>query len=153
MDGNYLLVANRVAMDAGLGEFGRCGMLLTPQFGPAVRFSVVTTDIPLVADSRSEFGITEFCRICRNCALLCPAGALAMEDRPSDWKVAPEKCYEKWRQFGTDCSICISACPLSRGLDHDELEKMGSPEGRKQLLRAFRDRSGERGPSGAPEWI
>ncbi|MBN1332998.1 MAG: hypothetical protein JW971_04460 [Synergistales bacterium] len=153
MDGNYLLVANRVAMDAGLGEFGRCGMLVTPDFGPAVRFSVVTTDLPLIADGPSEFGVREFCRICRNCALLCPANALSLGDSAPDWKVDPEKCYEKWRQFGSDCSICISACPLSRGLDHDELEKMKSPEGRKELLSAFRDRFGNRGNSRSPEWI
>jgi len=153
MDGNYLLVANRVAMDAGLGEFGRCGMLVTPDFGPAVRFSVVTTDLPLIADSPVEFGLTEFCRICMNCALLCPAKALPAEDLPETWKVDPEKCYRKWRELGSDCSICISACPLSRGLGHDQLEKLRSPEGRKEILRAFRDRFGDRGRSVSPEWV
>lgn len=153
MDGNYLLVANRVAADAGLGEFGRSGMLITQEFGPAVRFSVVSTDLPLIEDSPVTFGVEEFCRLCRNCALLCPGEAISMEDLRENWKVDQEKCYRKWREFGTDCSICISACPLSRGLDQRGLEQLRTPEGRKELMSAFRQRFGPRPCSGPPEWF
>jgi hypothetical protein len=34
IDGNYRVIAPRVARDAGLGEIGRMGMLMTPRYGP-----------------------------------------------------------------------------------------------------------------------
>ena len=50
-DGNYEVVCPLVARDAGLGEFGRMGLLMTPELGPRVRVGVVTTDIPLITSS------------------------------------------------------------------------------------------------------
>ncbi|MBT3714019.1 MAG: hypothetical protein HOG15_11770, partial [Anaerolineae bacterium] len=43
IDGNYQVIAPLVARDAGLGEFGRMSLLMTPQEGPRVRVGVVTT--------------------------------------------------------------------------------------------------------------
>jgi hypothetical protein len=42
IDGNYQVVCPLVARDAGLGEIGRMGLLMTPGLGPRVRISVVT---------------------------------------------------------------------------------------------------------------
>ena len=50
IDGNYRVVCPLVARDAGLGEIGRMGILMTPALGPRVRIAVVTTDFPLVPD-------------------------------------------------------------------------------------------------------
>ena len=49
IDGNYRVIAPLVARDAGLGEIGRMGLLMTPRLGPRVRLGVVTTDLPLDA--------------------------------------------------------------------------------------------------------
>jgi hypothetical protein len=37
IDGNYRVIAPLVARDAGLGEIGRMGLLMTPELGPRVR--------------------------------------------------------------------------------------------------------------------
>ena len=51
IDGNYRVIAPLVAQDAGLGEIGRMGILMTPRLGPRVRLGVVTTDLPLAPGS------------------------------------------------------------------------------------------------------
>ncbi len=50
MDGNYRVICPLVARDAGLGEIGRMGLLMTPRLGPRVRIAVVTTDLEMVPD-------------------------------------------------------------------------------------------------------
>lgn len=44
IDGDYELICPLVARDAGLGEIGRMGLLMTPRLGPRVRIAVVTTE-------------------------------------------------------------------------------------------------------------
>ena len=56
------------AIKAGMGEYGRNQMVITPEFGPRVRFSKVMTDLPLTHDRPRRFGVTEFCNICTKCA-------------------------------------------------------------------------------------
>ena len=48
IDGNYEVVCPLVARDAGLGEMGRMGLLMTPKLGPRVRIAVVTTNLPVI---------------------------------------------------------------------------------------------------------
>ncbi|SVC69141.1 uncharacterized protein METZ01_LOCUS321995, partial [marine metagenome] len=54
-----------MAVQAGLGEYGRNQMVITEEFGPRVRFSKIFTDLPLVHDKPKKFGVTEFCNICQ----------------------------------------------------------------------------------------
>ena len=49
-----------IAIDAGLGELGRNGLLVTPKYGPRVRLAKILTNMPLVPDSPIRFGVTEF---------------------------------------------------------------------------------------------
>jgi len=73
-DGNYQIICPVVARDAGLGEFGRMGLLMTPELGPRVRVGVVTTDIPLIVDEyKYEPSVIDFCTICKKCADNCPS--------------------------------------------------------------------------------
>ena len=51
-----------LAVDAGLGEVGRLGYLMTKEFGPRQRLSAVTTDLPLVPDGPVDIGVHDFCR-------------------------------------------------------------------------------------------
>ena len=155
MDGNYLVVPNRVALDAGMGEFGRCGMLVTQDYGPAVRFAVVTTDLPLLPDKPRKFGLGTFCRICRNCAIECPVQALSEKDDPREWKVKSEKCYKYWRTVGTDCSICIRACPFSQGLASGFNGNFNdNPQAVGNIMKKFRGISGQRpDPVDPSDWI
>jgi len=115
-----------LAIQAGLGEYGRNGLLITREFGPRVRLGKVFTDLPLAADRPVSFGVQEFCAICRECVTACPiraipsAGPTAAGSGLSTirgvvkWSIDPEKCFRFWTNQNTDCSICIRACPYNK---------------------------------------
>jgi ferredoxin len=119
IDGNYRVVAPLVARDAGLGEIGRMGLLMTPELGPRVRLGVVTTDLPLVPDGRGEdTSVLDFCSICSKCADCCPPHAIPQGDRVEidgavRWRINDAICYRYWNAVGTDCARCMSVCPYS----------------------------------------
>ena len=118
-DGNYRVIAPLVARDAGLGEIGRMGLLMTPRLGPRVRLGVVTTDMPLVADPPGDdLSVIDFCAVCKKCATNCPVGAIPSGERiPVDeglrWAIDSETCYRYWNVVGTDCATCMRVCPYS----------------------------------------
>ena len=119
IDGSYRVVCPLVARDAGLGEIGRMGLLMTPELGPRVRIAVVTTDLPLVVDERSrDLSMIDFCSRCLKCADVCPSKAISFEDRQeiegvSRWQINSEACFTYWCTVGTDCASCMRACPYS----------------------------------------
>lgn len=114
------------AVMAGLGEYGRNQMVITPDFGPRVRFSKVFTDLPLVHDAPKFFGARKFCDICDTCASACPPKALpfgppeaggANQSNISGvrkWSANCEKCFGYWTKLNTDCAICMRVCPYNR---------------------------------------
>ena len=119
IDGHYEVICPLVAVDAGLGTIGRMGLLMTPDLGPRVRISVVTTDMPLSVTAPVQDGSTlHFCHHCKKCARVCPAAAIPFGPRVQidgvlRWKINSEKCYHYWTTSGTDCGRCISVCPYS----------------------------------------
>ncbi len=119
IDGNYQVIAPLVARDAGLGEFGRMSLLMTPHEGPRVRVGVVTTDLPLVADIRVPDAATiDFCNICKKCAENCPSKSISFDEREktdnaSRWRINPETCFAYWSVIGTDCGRCMTVCPFA----------------------------------------
>jgi len=119
VDSSYLVICPPLAVDAGLGELGRNGILIHPTFGPGVRLGVVTVDAELVPDEPVCHGIAEFCRVCGKCAANCPAGAIP-EGEPTvargalKWPMNAEHCYHYWRTQGTDCGLCIRTCPFAK---------------------------------------
>jgi ferredoxin len=127
IDGNYRVVAPLVARDAGLGEIGRMGLLMTPHLGPRVRLGVVTTDLPLVPDRRrADPSVLDFCLICEKCADNCPVRAIPHGDRQEidgalRWRINQDICYRYWCTTGTDCARCMTVCPYSHpdGLPHN----------------------------------
>ena len=50
-----------IAVKAGLGELGRNNSLITQKFGPRLRLSTVTTDLPLAVDPPVRIGVQEYC--------------------------------------------------------------------------------------------
>ena len=119
IDGNYRVIAPLVARDAGLGEIGRMGILMTPRLGPRVRLGVVTTDLPLTPDpSGEDLTMLDFCTICKKCAENCPTKSIPFGDRePIDgglrWTLDAESCFRFWNAAGTDCGRCMTVCPYS----------------------------------------
>ena len=107
-----------LAIDAGLGEQGKHGMLITPQFGPRVRICKVITDLPITPDKPIDFGVQEYCEDCDSCVNSCPAHALngkkEVKNGVLKWTVNGERCISFWCEQGNDCSICIKVCPFHK---------------------------------------
>ncbi len=117
------------AIQAGLGEYGRNGLLITKDFGPRVRIGRIHTDLPLVHDAPKRFGVREFCETtCRRCAESCPPKAIShgapTEQVPTQsqmkgirkWQVDPERCFKFWSNQGTECGICMRVCPYNKDI-------------------------------------
>jgi len=131
--GNDTALSIPLAMAAGLGEGSRMGLLITEEFGPRVRLCKVFTDLPLQADSYRPFGVIEFCKTCKKCAMHCPSQAIPhggmLTEGPTisnqsgilKWYVDGEKCYSFWAKNRMDCTNCIRVCPFNKvpGMSHD----------------------------------
>jgi epoxyqueuosine reductase len=124
--GNDTGLSIPIAIDAGLGELGRNGLLITKKFGPRVRLCKVITDLPLVPDEPVEFGVSRFCEVCRNCAENCPSMAIQKGERTGQalnesnnpgvlkWPIDAEKCFKFWSKNHTCCGNCIRVCPFNK---------------------------------------
>ncbi len=155
---NDTALAIPYAIKAGLGEYGRHGLVITPEHGSNVRFGKIFTDLPLAIDSPIRFGVEEMCGLCNACAEACPSSAIP-HDEPSDhrhnqsnikgitkWTVDGEACFGYWAKINSDCSVCIRVCPYTR--DYSTLEsKLWSrlAQGRGRRLALWWDRRSERG--------
>jgi len=119
IDGNYEVVCPLVARDAGLGEIGRMGLLMTPKLGPRVRIAVVTTSLPLIIDEpTNDFSVIDFCTKCKKCADACPGQAISFTAKKDiagveRWQINQEACFIYWTTIGTDCGRCVSVCPYA----------------------------------------
>ncbi len=123
---NDSALAIPLAIQAGLGEYGRHGLLITREFGPRVRLGKIFTDMPLAHDRPISFGVKETCDICRACTVGCPARAIADAEPSAEvhnrsnirgirkWTTDAEKCFRFWANQNTDCSICVRVCPYNR---------------------------------------
>ena len=124
--GNDTALSIPIAVEAGLGELGRNGLLITEQFGPRVRLCKVFTDLLLVPDEPRFFGVEEFCRVCLKCADDCPSRAITFGDKTTEalnistnpgvlkWPLNAEQCFKYWAANGLDCSTCIRVCPFNQ---------------------------------------
>ncbi|MEM7415272.1 MAG: reductive dehalogenase domain-containing protein [Gemmatimonadota bacterium] len=123
---NDTALAIPYAIKAGLGEYGRHGLLITEEFGPRVRIGKIFTDLPLAHDRPKTFGVREFCEVCRRCSNACPVKAIP-DGPPSTevynrsniqgvrkWTVDAEPCFRFWSNQNSDCSICVRVCPYNR---------------------------------------
>lgn len=134
--GNDTGVSVPLAVKAGLGQFGRNGLLITPKYGQRVRICKVFTDLPLVPNKPIDFGVTQFCRVCKKCAQSCPSKSISYDTDPTwqtpwdtisnnngtyKWYVNVDTCYDYWVKNSADCSNCIRVCPFTKppGIGHD----------------------------------
>lgn len=137
--GNDTATSIPLAIDAGLGELGRHGILITEMYGPRVRLNKIFTDFPLIADKPIEFGVWGFCKKCKKCAVHCPSQAIMHDGEPTTeihnisnrvgllrWPINAEKCFKFWASNGTACANCIRVCPYNKpiGRTHDTVRWM-----------------------------
>jgi len=119
-----------IATQAGLGWIGKSALLITEEYGSAVRLGSVLTDAVF---EMGEPINTSRCGDCRKCVDCCPAGAIA----GSNWTagVPRHSIYDAFKccktaknlskQQGIDstiCGICINACPWTQKYVSRELD-------------------------------
>lgn len=76
---------NRSAEICGLGSVSMKGTVITPEFGPFVRFVFIVTDAPLTADAPFE---SSLCDKCGECATACPGHAIDKKNGLDTWQCA-----------------------------------------------------------------
>ncbi len=124
--GNDTALSIPLAVDAGLGEMGRNGLLITPGFGPRVRISKVLTNLSLVPDKPIRIGVQAMCEVCGKCAKSCPGRAITLDEPAFEgptisnnpgiykWYINPEKCFQFWVKNRGDCANCIRVCVFNK---------------------------------------
>ncbi|MGI9624416.1 MAG: 4Fe-4S double cluster binding domain-containing protein [Acidimicrobiales bacterium] len=163
---NDTALAIPYAIKAGLGEYGRNGLVITPELGPNVRFGKIFTDLPLAADRPIRLGVKETCGLCRRCSDGCPASAIP-SGRPSSkvlnesniagvkkWSVDGEKCFGYWSKINSDCAVCIRVCPYTRdySLRRNRMWARLAATRLRRLALWLDDRSGRGSRSSAEDW-
>jgi len=111
---------------AGMGEFGRHGMLISPANGACQRLAAVFTNLVLpVERSNSHAWVREFCASCGKCIRACPCGAIREESVPT--KSGYSSCVETGKcllylvtHYG--CSVCIKECPFTT-VGYDQIKQ------------------------------
>ena len=106
-----------LAVNAGLGELGKHGSLISREFGSNFRLATVLTDLPLATDSPVDIGVDDLCLGCQRCTRDCPADAISDSKKMvrgiEKWYVDFDKCVPYFsKTFG--CGICIHVCPWSK---------------------------------------
>ena len=100
------------AKRAGLGVFGKSGLIVTPQYGPLIHLLPVLTDAPLEPDKPLD---VDLCKDCTLCIDLCPGKAITGEGLDN------VTCFKTEITKGVGVSgvpykvcpaYCIRKCPL-----------------------------------------
>jgi epoxyqueuosine reductase QueG len=89
-------------------------MLLTPEYGPRVRFTSIITTADLPASEMMKEGL---CIRCGRCVRSCPANALVEEDYPAGLTRKDRGTNYNAGLAGryvSPCGICIKVCPVGR---------------------------------------
>jgi epoxyqueuosine reductase len=111
------------ATRAGLGWIGKCALLVTKEFGSAVRFTTVLTNAPITTGQPVN---SSSCGHCTACVDICPGHA----PKGKDWQLGMPReplfdafaCQEAARELAmkliaipeTICGLCIASCPWTK---------------------------------------
>ena len=113
--GKLLFTAHAVA--AGLGIKGRNGLILTPEFGPRQRWSIITTDADIPKTKEVDFNdMKNFCDSCGVCIKNCLGQATyeepieKVEGSGIITHIDRSKCMESLLT-NNYCSNCLKVCP------------------------------------------
>lgn len=122
---HYEIMMAPFVLKAGLGEYSRAGVVMTPELGLNFRPAAVVTNIEFEYDHPISVNMADFCKKCKICADACPSGAISKTDEPETvvrgfkrWLLDEEKCHLQWssgpNSDGLGCRVCIGVCPFSR---------------------------------------
>lgn len=105
---------------AGFGWIGKSCLLVTPDYGPRVRWTTVLTDAPFAENTAL---IENRCGSCEACVKACPAHAFTGrsfdEHEPRELRFDVRKCEEYFgllKESGAlpVCGMCLFACPYGQ---------------------------------------
>ncbi|MFA4016720.1 MAG: hypothetical protein RUDDFDWM_001831 [Candidatus Fervidibacterota bacterium] len=114
------------AVASGLGEFGKSGLLLTPEFGPRQRLCCIITSAPLKPDELYEGA--PLCDDCNMCIKVCPMNAFTKETSEAVVRIGEKEfkyiAKNKWRcawaeHFGLSIDL-----PKPEAIDESVILKM-----------------------------
>lgn len=122
--GNYRtpMPHKTVATNAGVGWIGKCALLVTKEYGSAIRITSVLTDAPLQFDVPMKESL---CGSCLKCTNACPGHAISGVNwninMDRDLFFDPLKCRKSARELAnklinkeiTLCGKCIQVCPYT----------------------------------------
>lgn len=110
---------------AGLGNFGINNVLLTPEFGPRVRFCSIFTSAEIPPDPVNE---QPLCIQCMRCVKVCPVKALDGREYPAgltDKKACATRSEALNNRYISPCGLCIKVCPAGEDRKQFHREDMG----------------------------
>lgn len=99
---------------AGLGSIGHNNVLLTPQFGPRVRFTSIFTAAKIEQDPIKS---DDLCIHCLLCVKNCPVIAIPEKGDfppPVDKISCAKRSAELRDGYRSPCGICIKVCPVGK---------------------------------------
>lgn len=139
------------AYEAGIGVYGRPGIIITPEYGPQVNIGVVLSDALLQPSGR----LKDFdpCSNCEVCVEVCPVKALDA-GLPPPTGFDRDKClrFTDWLRKKTRgrvklCGYCYNHCPAGGMLRKTLVMSRWSPledlasEQRRRLLKELAEPS------------
>lgn len=105
------------AVEAGLGQLGLNGQLLTPFAGSRCRIVTIATDAQLIPDAPKDYGVPALCDSCKTCVRRCPSGAITSQRKMHRGvykaKIKTERCLPMVA-LAYGCAICMKVCPVQR---------------------------------------
>ncbi len=120
---SFALPHKTFATKAGLGWIGKCALLITPEYGSALRLSSVLTDATLETGDEITSSKCGSCNICKNAC-----GADAISGKEWNTSLSRNEFYDdkKCEKYAlkvseinlgkpdTVCGKCIYACPYTK---------------------------------------
>lgn len=112
--GEVIFSHRHAAVMAGLGSFGLNNTVITPEYGPRVRFVTVLTHAELGLGTVERI---DDCTRCGLCVRQCPAKAISGEEYPAgiiDKEACSARSQELKEKGIAPCGICIAVCPVGK---------------------------------------
>jgi epoxyqueuosine reductase len=119
----YVTLAEKpLAQKAGIGFYGKNGVIITPTYGSFVVLGEIVTNLELEPDDP----LGEDCGTCEKCIEACPTGAITSPGKINRSKciqylserrgTIPRAIREIWSNRLYGCSTCQEVCPRNSGL-------------------------------------
>ncbi|MCE2404569.1 MAG: 4Fe-4S dicluster domain-containing protein [Dehalococcoidia bacterium] len=159
--GRSLALVHPYAVEAGLGQMGANGQLLSPVEGSRSTLVMLSTDAPMSYDKPVDYGINRLCEECRICVERCPGRALS--EVKVNWrgvhkhKINSDRCLSMVARY-SGCNVCTKVCPVQKyGLAEvmDHYRGSGGQvlgKGAEELEGYAMDGKGFQGPARRPRF-